>query len=86
MNLDLIGAVISLWKGFNGGKFNTGAAAVLLTFGFQKFLSPTLGLDHNQTTSMVSTLIQGVGYVLVIIGGLHKIWKAWRAKKAAGAK
>jgi hypothetical protein len=82
MNFDLIGAAIAMWKGINGGKFNTGAATVLLTFGFQKFL-PQLGLDHDRTTIMVSTIIQAVGYVVMIVGAIHKIIKAWMAKKNA---
>jgi hypothetical protein len=82
MNFDLVGAAIALWKGINGGKFNAGAATVLLTFGFQKFL-PQLGLGHDQTTIMVSTIIQAAGYGIMIVGAIHKIIKGVAAKKAA---
>ena len=82
MNLNLVTAAISLWKGVNGGKFNIGAATVLLTYGFQHFL-PQLGMSEDQTTIMVSTIIQGIGYVILIAGAIHKIIKAWQVKKSA---
>lgn len=77
--MDLIGALMQLWNGVNGGKLNIGAVTVLLTFGIQKAL-PSLGLDHDQATIMATTLVQAAGYVVLIIGAVHKIIKGIAAK------
>ena len=80
--MGLIPVLLQAYGSWNGGKTWTGAVTILLTYGIQHYL-PSLGMDKDGATIAVTSIIQGIGYVILIWGAIHKIIKAWQVKKSA---
>ena len=80
--MNLIQALIALWQGFNGHKFNSGAAITILSFAFLKAFA-AFGMTPDQATSDASYIIGAVGVVIMIVGYIHQWVKAAAAKKVA---
>jgi hypothetical protein len=81
--MGLIPVLLQAYQAWNGGKTWTGSIIVLLTYGIQHYL-PSLGMDKDAAAIAATTIIQGVGYVILVWGAIHKIIKAAITKKAAG--
>ena len=67
--MKLIGA---LWNAFNGKKLNTGTVVVLAAILMQNYL----GIGHDQAVSIATEIMAGVGGVLVLVGYIHRLFKA----------
>lgn len=80
--MGLIPVLLQAYGAWNGGKTWTGAITILLTYGIQHYL-PSLGMDKDAASIAVTTIIQAIGYVILIWGAVHKIIKGFAAKKAA---
>jgi protein-S-isoprenylcysteine O-methyltransferase Ste14 len=79
--MGIIGAIISLWRSFNGHKFNTGAAVTVLATVIQQAFA-SQGVSHDQSVFMATAIVQAVGVVIMIAGYIHQ-WIKSRAAKAA---
>jgi hypothetical protein len=77
--MGLIPVLLQAW--ITSGKSWTGVIVILGTYAIQHYL-PALGMDKDAATIAVTTIVQGVGYIILIIGAIDKIIKAARAKKA----
>jgi hypothetical protein len=66
--------ISSLWKVFDGHKFNSGAAIAVLAIIFQQVLS-SQGVGHDQAVSMATYIIEGAGSIIMVVGYLHKLIK-----------
>ena len=78
--MGLITTLFQAW--ITSGKSWTGAIVIFGTYAIQHYL-PSLGMDKDMATVTVTTIVQSVGYVILIIGAIHKIIKGVAAKKAA---
>ena len=68
--MNVIPALIDLWNGMNGHKFNTGAMTIVLSFIIQQ-----LNVDHDQSISLATYIVQGIGAVIMVVGYVHKLIK-----------
>lgn len=78
--MGLIQAIVALWQGFNGHKFNTGAAITIISFGFLKAFA-AFGMTPDQATSDATYIVGAIGVVIMIVGYIHQWIKAKAAKK-----
>jgi hypothetical protein len=79
--MGLIQAVVALWQGMNGHKFNSGAAITILSFAFLKAFT-AFGMTPDQATSDATYIIGAVGVVIMLVGYVHQWYKSIQAKKA----
>ena len=78
--MGLITTLLQAW--ITSGKSWTGAIVIFGTYAIQHYL-PSLGMDKDMATITTTTIVQAVGYVILIVGAIHKIIKGVAAKKAA---
>ena len=82
--MGLITAVIQLWQGMNGHKFNTGAATVVLATVFQQAFSKQ-GVSADQSQMIATYIIQGIGAVIMVVGYVHQWIKTAKEKAVAAS-
>jgi hypothetical protein len=80
--MKLVTVLLQAW--LTSGKSWTGAIIIFLTYAIQQYL-PALGMDKDGATIAATTIVQAVGYVILIIGALHKIIKAVLTRKSESA-
>ena len=78
--MGLIPVLLQAYQSWNGGKTWTGTVVILATYGIQHYL-PSLGMDKDAATIAVTSIVQGIGYIILIWGAIHKIIKSTMAKK-----
>jgi hypothetical protein len=78
--MGLITTLLQAW--IASGKSWTGAIVIFGTYAIQHYL-PSLGMDKDMATITITTIVQAFGYVILIVGAIHKIIKGVAAKKAA---
>jgi hypothetical protein len=78
--MGIIGALYQLWQGFNGKKFNTGAAVTILSLAFLKAFA-AFGMTPDAATSDATYIVGAVGVVIMLVGYVHQWIKAHAAAK-----
>ena len=73
--MNLIKIIMDL---LNGHKLNTGTIIIIAVMVLQQ-----LGIEKEIATQITTNIMLGVGGVFMLWGYIHRIIKAWRARKLA---
>lgn len=62
----------------NGHKFTTGTIVMIAAVLMQQLL----GIEHSEATNIATNIMMGFGGALALVGYIHRIIKAAKARKA----